>query len=208
MSKETTVKVKIAGNQLNRAMIYNIVLGDKPLIYTVLHNKQTSPLQFVVEQTPHIKNGELLVSMHRNLTNAKFCQTFFNLENLKEEKYDYQSKFKGIKREFEKDVYQFSKEKLDLSISNASNRPSNNYMLLLGWKVYGFEDDLAFIFVQRRCYNAITRTNIIRTAGLQFSTPRGLEYLDKYLESYNQTQSEKEASIDFLDFDEDEVVED
>ncbi|MCK5018194.1 MAG: hypothetical protein KAS32_14150 [Candidatus Peribacteraceae bacterium] len=207
MSKETIVKVKIAGNQLNRAMIYNIVLGGKAITYTVLHNKQTSPLQFVVEQSALIKSGELQVSMHRNLLNAKFCETFFNLENIKEDKYDYQSKFKGIKREFEKDVYQFSKEKLDLNISNSSNRQSNNYMLLLGWKVYGFEDDLAFIFVQRRCYNAITKTNIIRTAGLQFATPRGLEQLDKYLESFHQAQEEKDMSIDFLNFDDEDSEE-
>ena len=70
---------------------------------------------------------------------------------------------------------------------NVNDNPKkiNNYLLILGWKLHGYEDDLNFFFIQRSCMNNITKVNLIRTAGLQFATDRGLDALDQYYDTLN-----------------------
>lgn len=186
MKKDCEIKVKIEGAHLDRAMIYNFTICGKPVYFVICHNKQTSPIQFQIGYSSGlISSGEVKVSMSRNCANSVFCQTFFNLENLNVERYDYQNKFNGVNPTFIDELLQFQTEKMIFQ-PPTSNKTPNNYLLTLGWKIHGLEDDLVFYFIQRRCYNAITRMNIIRTASIQFATNKGLEYLEKYKNSSNR----------------------
>jgi len=97
-------------------------------------------------------------------------------------------------------MYQFTRERLDFQMNtNGGGNKSNNYLMIMGWRIFGLEDDLLFFFIQRKCYNTVTRTNVIRTAGLQFATKRGTESLEKY---YNQSLNsiKKVSKVPFLDF--------
>lgn len=167
---------------LNRAMVFTAWPSGKPVYVTIYHHKKTSALTFDIDSRPAvIKNKEVTITMYRNLENCDFTKTFFRLENLKINNYDYQCKFGGVNKLYEHQLFPFSKEKLDLQAGN-SNEPSKNYLLILGWKLFGLEDSLIFYYVQRRCYNKITKINCIRTAGLQFATPAGEEALVKYVD--------------------------
>lgn len=173
-------------SSLNRAIVYTAFPMGKAINFIIYHHKKTSAIQFDVDSRSYpIKNNDVTINMYRNLENCKFTKTFFKLENLSTDSYDYQYKFGGIYRSYEKHCFPFCKEKMDLQAGN-SNDPSTNYLLILGWKLFDIEDDLIFYFVQRRCYNNITRSNIIRTAGLQFATKRGLDSLDKYVNNSNE----------------------
>ena len=199
MSNETinTIKIKLI-HTLNRGLIYTAFPNDESVPFTVLFNKQTSALQFNVDtHSPVISRGDVITSMYRNLDDCKFCKTFFELESTKDTHYDYRFKFAGVNKQFERNVFRFSKEKLDLQIPD-QKKSSNNYLLVLGWKMYDMGDDLIFFFVQRRCYNNISRMNILRTMGLQFATPRGLDILDRYHES-SENSIKKVKKVDFLD---------
>lgn len=185
MQKETNnLKIRLLPT-LNRGIVYTAFPGGQPVPFTILFNKQSSALQFSVEtHSDSIRNGNILASMYRNLDSCKFCQLFFQLQSIKDDRYDYRFKFAGINRIFERDAFRFSKEKLDLQLPD-QKKTSNNYLLVLGWKLYDLGDDLIFYFVQRRCYNNITHLNILRTMGLQFATERAISALDKYEERYS-----------------------
>ncbi len=202
MSQKINLNLSLQ-NSLNRANVYTCYPAGKPVNFTIYFHKKTSALQFDVDSRAHpIKNNLVKISMFRNLENCTFTKVFFKLENLKTNTYDYQSKFGGVDKLYEKHCFPFMKEKMDLQAGN-SNETSTNYMLTLGWKLFDMEDDLLFFFVQRRCYNNITRVNIIRTAGLQFATERGLHALDQYLES-SENEVRKVDNLDFLNVEDDD----
>ena len=198
MQKDTNnLKIKLLPT-LNRGIIYTAFPIGQPVPFTILFNKQSSALQFAVDtQSEAIQQGKIFTSMYRNLNDCKFCKLFFQLQSTKDERYDYRFKFSGVNRYFERDAFRFSKEKLDLQLPD-QKKSSNNYLLVLGWKLYDIEDDLIFFFVQRRCYNHILHLNILRTMGLQFATERALEALDKYEERYS-TMIRKVPKVEFLD---------
>ena len=189
-------------SSLNRALTYTIFPAGKVLPFTILHHKKSSAIQFDINpKAPVIKNKEVQFSMQRNLENSDFCKVFFRMENLKNDSYDYQSKFAGVNRMYEKNIYPFMKEKLDLQSGNSGDK-STNYLLILGWKLVDLDDDLIFVFVQRRCFNTISRTNVLRTAGIQFATRRGMDILNSYVhDSENSTCKVKEIPNLFDDVD-------
>lgn len=190
------LKIKLLPT-LNRGIIYTAFPIGQAIPFTILFNKQSSALQFSINTNFEGFKEKVYVTMYRNLDDCKFCQTFFQLQSVKDERYDYRFKFSGMNRLFEKDIFRFSKEKLDLQLPEVHNKSTNNYLLVLGWKLYDIEDDLIFFFVQRRCYNNISRMNILRTMGLQFATSRGVETLDKYNERLSNS-IHKVKEVDFL----------
>lgn len=205
MPKNIQIPVNLQ-NTLNRAIIYCAYPLGKPTYFTILHNKKTSALQFDVDSRFNpIKNGNVKISMFRNLETCNFTKTFFKLENLKTNNYDYQSKFGGVERLHEKHIFPFMKEKIDFQSGN-SRDTSTNYMLVLGWKIFDIEDDFMFFFIQRRCYNNISRTNVIRTAGLQLATVRGLEILNNYVEDVDNVIRKVDNLPNFMEFEDDENV--
>lgn len=208
-SKDEIMKIKFAGSQLNRAITYSTYINKKLIYFSICHNKQTSPIVFQIGNmgVPD-ENNKIFVTMFRNLKNSKFTNTFLQLKSSdpNNKSYDYQNEFIGINRLYEREMFQFTSEKLLLSTLNKQNKKfANNYLLTMGFKVFGCENDLIFYFVQRRCYNAITKTNIIRTAGLQFANQKGLETLDKYFESY-ENSIVKVNKVPFLNNQEDVII--
>ena len=197
MHKEiNNLKIKLLPT-LNRGVIYTAFPIGQAIPFTILFNKQSSALQFSINTNLDTFKERVSINMYRNLDDCKFCQTFFQLQSIKDERYDYRFKFAGMNRMFERDIFRFSKEKLDLQLPDSHNKTTNNYLLVLGWKLYDIEDDLIFFFVQRRCYNNISRMNILRTMGLQFATDRGVETLDRYSEKLSNS-IHKVEQCDFL----------
>ena len=177
---------------LNRAITIMAYPTGKPVPFTIYHHKITSGLQFEVDNhSGVIKNKLVKVNMYRNLENCDFCKVFFELETLKSNNQDFQTKFTGLKRSYDKHILQFFKERLDLySVDgvkdNDNSDRSKNYISISGWKLHDLNDDLIFFFIQRRCFNTITASHIIRTAGLQFSTDRSLDFLSRYVKNLDQ----------------------
>lgn len=180
MTKEKTLKLKLVPNQLDRAVTFNTFMQKRNIFFSVSHNRINSPLKFQVDTNCElIKSNKIEISTFRNLSKSKFCEIFLNLESKKDEKIDYQNKLMGLNRYYEKHIFHFLKEKYYFHIPEVK-KPTNNYMLAIGWKIYCYEEEFNFFFFQRRCYNNITRQNTLRTAGLQFATKNGLKALDEY----------------------------
>lgn len=168
---------------LNRAIVQSAFICGKPLTFAIKYDKKSSALQFQLDSNnPIIRDRIVQVQMYRNLETCRFSKLFFNTETNVEEGYDYRCKFQSVQSLYERHLIQFLREKYDFQM-NDKGKSSQNYMSVLGWKLQDSDNDLLFYFVQRKCYNDATRTNIVRTAGLQLATERGLSYLDKYANS-------------------------
>lgn len=168
---------------LNRGIIYTVFMKSNSINFVICHHKQTPGLQFQVDSNnPLIKNKSVFIKMYRNLDNCDFCNLFFNMKTEETEETDYRAKFMNVKNHMSKYVIGFMREKLDLKCEETKGS-YQNYITVSGWKIHGIEDDLVFFDVERRCYNNVTRTNVVRSAGIQFSTKKGLDALDKYLEN-------------------------
>jgi hypothetical protein len=180
-SKKGDIQISIKPT-LNRAILYTAYpLGTEyPLQFSVLYHKQTTALQLQVDSNNNlIKEGKLIVNMYRNLDKCSFCNIFFNVDSYTTDTCDYRGKFSGVRKTFQKHLIQFAKEKYDFNVQE-TGKPAKNYMLLLGWKIHGIENDLNFFYIQRKSYNTVSRINIIRSVCVQFSTDRGLNILDRY----------------------------
>jgi len=185
--KETTLKLKMPEN-LDRAFVVNAFPLGISTKFTVLFSKQNPGLRFSIDSDSNkINNKNIDITMFRNLESSKFCQSFFSLETKEDEKFDYKNKFHGCNKQYEKNIFKYTQERIDLQMSTKADRPSNNYLLILGFKLFDLDDNLLFFFVQRRIFNSITKLNIIRTTGLQFSTKTGLIALDKYHNNFENS---------------------
>lgn len=166
---------------LSRATMFSGFIYGKPLNFAVKYDKKSTALQFQFDSNSSlIRSGKVKIQMYRNLEICNFSKMFFNLETAKDNYNDYRSKFIGVKPLYSKQLVQFMKEKYDLQV-NEKGKPSQNYLMVMGWKIQDIDNDLLFYFVQRKCYNDITRVNVIRTAGLQMFTERGSELFNRYL---------------------------
>ena len=168
---------------LNRAVIQSAFICKKPLTFAIKYDKKSSALHFQLDSNNSIiRDRTVQVQMYRNLETCRFARLFFDMETISSEGIDYRCKYRGVQPLYERYLIQFSRENYDYQM-NDRGKPSQNYMRVFGWKLQDSDNDLLFYYVQRKCYNDATRTNIVRSAGLQLATKRGLEYLDKYSNS-------------------------
>jgi hypothetical protein len=198
MNNKTSINLKMQPT-LDRGIIVATWPLKTKTYFTILFNKVTTAIQFKTDPNfSLIKENKIKNLMFRNLENCPFCKTFLILDDKCSERSDVRGKFAGVNRLFEKNLIQFHSEKLDLNSSHNNSKPTNNYLLTLGWRIHGMEDDLLFYFVQRKCYNTVTRTNVIRSAALQFSTERGIDCINKYQEKNNE-EFKRVDKFEFLD---------
>lgn len=178
-SKFTRVSLELQPS-LNRSLTYTVFPLGKPFYFSVVYHKQTPALQFQLDSNNSvIKDKSVMIKMFRNLETSDFANTFLDLYSELNDDNDYRCKFKGLKENNGQYLIEFMREKYDFHVSEGP-KSVNNYLMILGYKIHGIEDDLNFFFVQRKSRNNITRVNTIRTAGLQIYTQKGLDVLDSY----------------------------
>jgi len=181
---------------------------DIPLTIAIIFNKRSSGLETQYDtKNSLILNKWVKVRLHRDLRNCTFCQTFFDLESIKDERTDFRSKFRKVNPLYKNTVFQFSSELLDLkTIRDGDNleeenniKGFNNTLSVTGWKVFDYESDLIYYFIERRIFNVITRSKVVRSMGIQLTTDKGFEALNQYYEHYKKNECVKKAEIpDYL----------
>jgi len=216
-NNENNLNLKIK-DTLNKALVYTAFPKDTPLSFAILFDKRSSGLEVqYTTKSPLITSKQVKVRLHRDLRNCMFCRTFFNLESLEDDKHDYRCRFDSIKPMFKNTVFPFCSEILDLKTSSDNERLSSsdlyknhnsedyykyitNYINIVGFKVFDFESDLIYIFVERKIFNVITRTQVIRTMGIQMTTDKGFDALCKYKEYYDKSIEKSENVNDIPSF--------
>lgn len=198
---------------LNRSMVYTSYPLNKPLYFSIMFNKKSSGLEAQYDTRNYmITSNQIIVRMFRNLSNCMFSNVFFyvlsKVDKTGNKKIDYRTKFLGINTSYKDAVLQFLSERLDLR-SETENRKKDysNYLMVSGWKLFDLDSEIIFYFVQRKLFNIVTRTSVIRTMGLQFSTNHGCEVLDQYHEDFVRRVKKKDEDVvpEYLLDDEDDM---
>jgi len=189
MNNNTKISLSFP-KKFNRCNTYMTYVSNKKILFNILFNNKKTSLQFKTYKEPN----DISITLFRNLELSKFCKMFLTLNTIKEEKVDYINKFLGINRSYERKLNKFLVERT--YIENCKMK-SSNYLLVIGFKLIGYECDFNFFFVQRKCYNSVTKTNIIRTSGIQISNSVGDNILDKLYNNYTE-EYEELSNITFL----------
>lgn len=186
-------------NTLNRGMVITAFPNDEPLPFSVMFNKKTSGLEVQYNtRSDLILDKGIKVRLNRNLSSCMFSNIFFNLDSIQDDKRDHRTKFLGVNPLYRDVIFQFSAEKLELRAStDYKERDGTNYIMITGWKLYDLESDIIFFFVQRKLYNLVSRISVIRTMGVQFTTKRGFDVLNKYDADFKKhlLESEKPSRV-------------
>lgn len=166
---------------LNRAVVLSAFISGKPIIFSVRYDKKSTALKFQIDTNQSLINNNIVnVNMFRNLeNNCKFTQMFFEMDTLQNRKCDYRGKFIGVRQNMNRHLIPFLKEKYDFQV-NEDRSKTQNYMSIWGWKLQDSDNDLLFFYVQRKCFNDVSRLDIVRTAGIQFSNQRGRDIFERY----------------------------
>ena len=198
--KIRTLNIKLSSDY-NRAFVFTAYPNNDPVHFSIKYNKTSPSLQFEIGGNNNtVKNGKVSVQMYRNLDICKFTSMFFSLDSTKTEKHDFRSRFVGIRKLYHNEIFKFLNERIDLNVPEDWNKVGQNLLTVTGWKLHSFEDDFIYYFVQRKFFNKVARVSVIRTAGLQFSTPRGEEALQKYYDDFLLKSEDKDNPLDELAF--------
>jgi len=186
---------------LNKALTVTSYPERIPLHFAVLFNIRSSALEFQYDsKAPDIQSGKISVRLVRRLENCDFCNMFFKLETIKNDKQDFRCKFMGTNRAYNGKIINYMGEKLNMSAvkKDRKDEGASNLLTCTGWKILDYDDDLIFYFVQRRIFNPITKVDVVRTMAIQYSTLRGLDALGKYYNQYKQTVKKAVVVPDYL----------
>jgi len=187
-------------NTLNRALVYTVYPLDDPLRFSIVFNKKSCGLETQYDtRNDMITSGKVGVRLFRNLSNCEFANTFFKMESVQDDhggrRRDFRTKFVGVNPMYKDCLLQSMAEKLELRTETEfKEKDKSNYIMISSWKLYDSDADLIFYFVQRKFYNLIRRTSIIRTMGIQFSTKNGFEILKQYSEDFKKNQENNATS--------------
>lgn len=185
-------------NSFNRCVGFSAYLKNVACNIIIYHHKKTAAMHFQINgDHTRIRNAGISIKLYRDVRKSKFTNIFFVTENVKEDLYDFQNKFGGLKKLYQSQVFHFTKEKYDLRAGN-SNEVAKNYLLVMGWKIFDCEDDLLYYFIQRKSFNSTTKLNVLRTVGIQIATQRGLEVLDRFDQDMNDSIEKVDGVPSFL----------
>jgi len=178
---------------LNRSFVFTSYPQNSPVNIAILFSKKNSALEVQYDtKSPIIVTKNIKVRLHRNLNNCMFASTFFKMENLQNNDYDYMSRFVGLNKKYENILLQSSAEKWDLRTETEyKTKDNSNYIFVSGWNLYDYSLDLLYYLVQRKFFNTITRTTIIRSVGIQLGTDKGFKILQNYYNDYQKHNEEK-----------------
>jgi len=133
------------------------------------------------------------INMYKNIETSPFCKKCLNLSLVD----NRLSKFKGIKEEWDNDIYCAFKEKISLN--------ANNYLKIYIFKIKSYcsnKDDFLFLLIERKNYLKKYKSDKIVTtlSGLQISTPDPFNYIleqDLYINEDVLTTNQTSETIKF-----------
>ncbi len=172
------------------ALTHTVLINNVPIHTSVLFNKKTVTTKFSIGK---LHNNDIKIETFRTLDKSPFCKQFLKLANMKNNKYSFENKFSGINSYYEEDLFMAMRECHDLRTGKATDRITN-YLVLLGFRFCEFNDDYLFMLIQRRCFSKNTQMNVIRSSGIQFATPTGLDMLNRYNKKFEENTMKRKKS--------------
>lgn len=181
------------GRSFNRQ--YNIRLPFLDGFYNVelFYNNKSSFLLFGVEsdftqsKTKELKHS-IKINMFKNIESSKFCETFLNLHNYRNQSLDIINQFKEIKPDYTLDVNFLFNETLIMSKVNVENSIFYDNLNLYCFTLSSHSSEFIFLIAERQ--NIITKLHkkIVRSSAIQIATSNSLDLIDEYSLEYKNSK--------------------
>ena len=126
------------------------------------------------------KNYGIKINMFKNLESSKFCETFLNLHNYRNENLDISNQFNNVKDDYYKDIIFMFNESITLSKLEYMNKTFYSKVMLYGLSIAGYENEFLFLIAERQHTIAKSKKKIVRTTGVQLATSKSSEILDEF----------------------------
>ena len=145
----------------------------------------------------HNKYSSVKINMFKNLESSKFCETFIELHNYRQDTLDISNQFKKIKDIYTHDLSYTMNESISFAKISLGDREVFDSLNIYGFTMSAYSEEFVFIITER--HNIVKRLGkkIVRTSGIQIATTPALDFLDEFhTESKTEWKAGKEIHGD------------
>jgi PHP family Zn ribbon phosphoesterase len=121
-----------------------------------------------------------MVKMFKNIEAAKFCDVFVNLHNFKKETLDIVNQYDCVKPDYTNEITMIMNETITLSKIKVQDRDVYDTMNLYGFTILPYIEEYFFMIAERHSIMKKLGKKVVRTIGLQISTPTTTKILEEY----------------------------
>ncbi len=153
---------------------------------SVFFNKKSSFVLFSLNDDFPNKQDRIdrlvKVSMYKNLSSSKFCDTFLKLHTYRKTTLDILNQYNNIRPEYTNDVMCILNETVTMSkiILDNEDKPLYDILNLYVFTMPSYQNEFIFVIAERQNICRKLGRKIVRTTGLQISTTDVLSILDEY----------------------------
>ena len=183
------------GNKLNRSYSIRLPFNNGFYDVTVFLNKSSTFSLFGIDADfSESKTSQGMVKMFKNIEASKFCETFIKLHNFKKDTLDIVNQYDCIKPEYTSDINMILNETVTMSKIRINDRDIFDTMNIYGFTVLPYVEEYFFLIAERHAIMKKLGKKVVRTTGLQISTPTTSKIIDEYYD-----ESRKPEFIDYHD---------
>ena len=169
------------GNKLNRSYSIRLPFNNGFYDVTVFLNKSSTFSLFGIDADfSESKTSQGMVKMFKNIEASKFCETFIKLHNFKKDTLDIVNQYDCIKPEYTSDINMILNETVTMSKIRINDRDIFDTMNIYGFTVLPYVEEYFFLIAERHAIMKKLGKKVVRTTGLQISTPTTSKIIDDY----------------------------
>ena len=173
------------GHSFNRNYNLRVPFLDGFYNIKIFYNNKSSFLLFGIDsdftQSKELKHS-IKVNMFKNIESSKFCETFIDLHNYRNQTLDIVNQFKEIKPDYTLDVNFLFNETIILSKIKHEGAVFFDNLTLYCFTLSSFSNEFIFLIAERQNIISKLSKKVVRSSGLQISTTPALDLIDEYFE--------------------------
>ena len=177
------------GKSFNRKYSLRIPILDGFYNIGIFFDRKSTFLLFEVE--PDFSTSEELkrnvkINMFKNLESSRFCETFIQLHNYRNNNLDICNQFEKILSDYTHDISFLTNESIILSKIEINEKELFDTLNIYALTINSHNEEYVFIITERHNISKRLNRKIVRTSGLQIATTPALQMLDDY---YNEKKT-------------------
>ncbi len=156
---------------------------------SIFYNKKSTFLLFGVEENfPNNRNVDRIkkISMYKNLETSKFCETFIKLHNYKKSTLDIVNQYKELNPDYSNEILFLCNESVVLSKIEINDRILYDTLNIYAFTLTSNSTEFIFLIAERQHISKSFNKKIVRTIGIQITTPDVINVIDQFSEDRNK----------------------
>jgi hypothetical protein len=181
------------GRSFNRNYTVRLQFLDGFYNVGLFYNNKSSFLLFSVDsdftqtKTKELKHS-VKINMFKNIESSKFCETFLNLHNYRNQSLDIINQFKEIKPEYTNDVNFVFNESIVLSKVNVKDNHLFDTLNLYCFTLTAYSSEFLFLIAERQNIISKLEKKVVRSSAIQIATSTSIDVIEDYFEESRKSK--------------------